>query len=324
MAEALIDSRPMGELRSYKQDANTINRGEIVVINAAGFAEAATDAADKYVVGVAVETNVCSSQGAERITVQVGAMLLTATSITQAMAGQSMFAVNANTVDDTAGSTNKVRVGKLLEWVTNTSGWVLIEGNMPKAGITSTDPSALVNLPPGLVVAVDATALAAAASTQVAAADATALVAAASTQTAAVDAVATAVADATSPANVAYQQAEATAVADLANDLKAKYNAAVTLLNEVKADYNAAQLEIVELRATVGQLVTLANENKADYNAAQLEIVELRATVGQLVTLANEMKGNHATLKDWAAEISTQGDTSAAMLAEIHSKDLIG
>lgn len=61
-----------------------------------------------------------------------------------------------------------------------------------------------------------------------------------STAIAAADAAATAIAD----ADATYGQPEA----DLINDLKAKYNAAVTLANELKVDYTALRTLVLDLR----------------------------------------------------------------------------
>lgn len=89
----------------------------------------------------------------------------------------------------------------------------------------------------------------------VAAADAAAVSAANGTAVATADAVVTAVAD----ADATYGQPEA----DLINDLKAKYNAAVALANANKAQINV--------------LVTLANSLKTQLNANTTETTELKA-----------------------------------------------
>ena len=54
--------------------------------------------------------------------------LFAATSITQAMVGVNMVTVDDNTVDDIAGATNDIVVGKLTEFVSTTSGWVHVPG----------------------------------------------------------------------------------------------------------------------------------------------------------------------------------------------------
>src|SRR3990172_9400021 len=47
---------------------------------------------------------------------------------TQAMVGVNMVTVDDNTVDDIAGATNDIVVGKLTEFVSTTSGWVHVPG----------------------------------------------------------------------------------------------------------------------------------------------------------------------------------------------------
>jgi len=69
----------------------------------------------------------------------------------------------------------------------------------------------------------------------------------------AADSAVTAVADAPVQ-GVGYVQADVQAIADLANDLKAKYNLAVTLINDLKSKQTA--------------IVALENDLKAKYNVA--------------------------------------------------------
>ncbi len=44
------------------------------------------------------------------------------------MIGTSMVVVDNNTIDDVAGATNDIPVGKLTEFVSTTSGWVYVPG----------------------------------------------------------------------------------------------------------------------------------------------------------------------------------------------------
>lgn len=106
-----------------------IYKGAIVVVDDNGFAIPATDTANLRVVGVADDTvnNNPGASGAKWVRVTSGrAFLFAATSITQAMVGDPMFVVDDNTVDDAAGSTNEVPVGRLVEFVSTTSGYVYI------------------------------------------------------------------------------------------------------------------------------------------------------------------------------------------------------
>lgn len=108
--------------------ATTIYKGAIVALDDNGYAIPATDTANLRVVGVAEDTVVNSgASGAKFVRVLSGrAFLFAATSITQAMLGDPMFVVDDNTVDDAAGATNEVPVGRLVEYVSATQGWVYI------------------------------------------------------------------------------------------------------------------------------------------------------------------------------------------------------
>lgn len=73
----------------------------------------------------------------------------------------------------------------------------------------------------------------------------------------------------------------ATAVADavgdvgagaLANDLKAKYNVAVTEIADLRARDAQDDVAVASLATTVNELRTLANELKANFNALQAAI----------------------------------------------------
>jgi hypothetical protein len=120
--------RKTGEMQSYPVYRTTkIYKGGLVNINATGYAIAATDTAGLVCVGVAYETvdNTSGSDGDLWVRVyRAGSFKLAATSITQAMVGQLMYVVDDATMDDTAGSTNKVVVGTLEQYESATSGWV--------------------------------------------------------------------------------------------------------------------------------------------------------------------------------------------------------
>ena len=133
-ARADRQRRGVSKTRTYPVlTAVTIPQGALVAITSAGYATNATDSAsDLGVAGVAAETVTnAGASGAVSIKVDCGMdMLLTASSITQAMVGTLMFVVDNNTVDDAAGPTNDVPVGILVEFVSTTSGWVFIPGDM--------------------------------------------------------------------------------------------------------------------------------------------------------------------------------------------------
>lgn len=110
--------------------ATTIFQGAIVCIDAGGNAVAGADTAGLQVAGVAHESKVNSgAAGVKSILVDYDdEWLFTASSITQAMLGDLMCIVDDNTVDDAAGPTNDIAVGRLMEFVTTTQGWVYVPG----------------------------------------------------------------------------------------------------------------------------------------------------------------------------------------------------
>lgn len=120
--------RKEGVMQSYPVAATeTIYKGALVVVSATGYLEAGTDAASKRFAGVAYEKkdNSSGADGALNCRVHTkGVFLMTATSITQAMVGQMMYLVDDATIDDTTGGTYYIPVGRLVEYVSTTSGYV--------------------------------------------------------------------------------------------------------------------------------------------------------------------------------------------------------
>lgn len=107
----------------------TIPKGALVIADANGLADNAADTASTVVLGIAAETVTSAASGSYWIQVEYdAAWLFAATSITQAMVGTNMVIVTNNDVDDAAGATNDIVVGKLIEFVSTTSGWVHIPG----------------------------------------------------------------------------------------------------------------------------------------------------------------------------------------------------
>ena len=114
-----------------------IYKGSLVCLNAAGFLVSAADTAGlSGVVGVADE-NVLggASAGDENCRVVSGrAFLFVATSIIQAMVGDTMYVVDDQTIDDADGSANGIVAGTLMEFVSSTSGWLFVQhGGSPSA-----------------------------------------------------------------------------------------------------------------------------------------------------------------------------------------------
>jgi hypothetical protein len=100
--------------------------GSMVCINANGYAVPAADTSGYRFVGVAMEQmdNSAGEDGGKSVRIRrVGAFEFDAASITQAMVGQPMYAVNDHTFDDAAG-TNAIKVGLLVKYVSTTQGWI--------------------------------------------------------------------------------------------------------------------------------------------------------------------------------------------------------
>lgn len=128
-AAANRNVKDWGQAGSYPVlAAAQIWKGGLVTVDANGYAIAATDTADTWVVGVATESVLGGTASGDKwVKVEAGrAFLFAATSITQAMVGDPMYVVDDNTVDDAAGATNEVMVGLLVQYVSNTSGWVYV------------------------------------------------------------------------------------------------------------------------------------------------------------------------------------------------------
>ena len=112
----------------YPVAANTkIYAGSLVGVNAAGYAVPAADTSGFHFVGVAMEQmdNSGGSDGGQSVRLRrAGVFEFDAVSITPAMAGTDMYAKDDHTFDDTAGTTNHVKVGQLVKYVSATKGWI--------------------------------------------------------------------------------------------------------------------------------------------------------------------------------------------------------
>lgn len=105
-------------------------KGGIVAIDTAGLAVPGADTAAFQVIGIAAESRLGgATDGAVFVEVEYQReYLFAATSITQVMLGDLMVIVTDNDVDDAAGATNDIAVGRLTEFVSTTSGWVFVPG----------------------------------------------------------------------------------------------------------------------------------------------------------------------------------------------------
>ena len=131
-ANASRQTRGRVKLNSYPVAASaTIYKGSLVMIDATGYLQVATDEATIHIVGVAAEGRDNSSGSDGDVDCEVESdceFLFTASSITQAMVSTVMVCVDDNTIDDAAGATNDRPVGILTQYVSTTSGWVYIPG----------------------------------------------------------------------------------------------------------------------------------------------------------------------------------------------------
>jgi hypothetical protein len=107
--------------------ATKIYAGSLVCVNSAGLAVPAADAAGYAFAGVAQEQvdNGSGANGAKMVRVRrTGVFEFDALSLTQAMVGQPMYAVDDHTFDDASGAINDVKVGVLVKYASATKGWI--------------------------------------------------------------------------------------------------------------------------------------------------------------------------------------------------------
>ena len=122
-ADAQIPRKESG-LQSYPVEATTqIYKGGLVCLNTSGYLIPAADTVGYTFVGVAYENVLGTTQGALNCRVHTeGVFKLPATSITQAMVGKLMYAAHDGEFDDSSSAF--MCVGRLVEFVSTTSGWV--------------------------------------------------------------------------------------------------------------------------------------------------------------------------------------------------------
>jgi predicted RecA/RadA family phage recombinase len=107
--------------------ATKIYAGSLVCANSQGFAVPAADTAGLRFLGVALEQvdNSSGANGAKVVRLRrTGVFEFNAASITQAMVGDPMYIKDDNTFADAAGTTNDVKAGMLVKYVTDTKGWI--------------------------------------------------------------------------------------------------------------------------------------------------------------------------------------------------------
>ncbi len=104
-----------------------IYAGSLVCVNADGYAVPAADTSGYIFVGVALEQvdNSAGANGAKSVRIRrEGVFEFDAASISQAMVGDPMYAVDDHTFDDAAGPTNDIKVGVLVKYGSATKGWL--------------------------------------------------------------------------------------------------------------------------------------------------------------------------------------------------------
>lgn len=138
-------AKDAGLLGYLVQTNVVIWKGSLVAVSADGFLIPAADTTAIRVVGVADETvnNNPGAAGAKKCRVRSGkAFLFAATSITQAMLGDLMHVVDDQTFDEATG-TNGVPAGRLVQFISTTSGYIFIpDGGLRVAGISDVTYSA--------------------------------------------------------------------------------------------------------------------------------------------------------------------------------------
>lgn len=127
-AERYTKSRNLGAIRQYPLAAVAAYKGGIIMINSAGYATPAADAAsNKGCVGVALETvdNSGGSAGDKTINVQEGEYLFAGATLGQDDIGGVVYANDDQTIDETQAANQPV-AGRLAEYVSASEGWVQI------------------------------------------------------------------------------------------------------------------------------------------------------------------------------------------------------
>jgi hypothetical protein len=136
MAAAFPNTKGTGRVQRYPVGANgVITKGHIVMSDAGFAADPAASATNDGCMGIALEDvdNTGGANGDRTVLVmdQIQ-VVLPATSITSAMVGDIMFAVNQTTFDET-DTGNLPELGILKPpFLSTTSGWVYIDADLNK------------------------------------------------------------------------------------------------------------------------------------------------------------------------------------------------
>lgn len=139
-------SKNLGGIKAYVVKASeTIYAGTLVAIDGNGFAiSAAASASNHGVVGVAVKTVAAAASGTYWVEAQDGWFLFAGDTLQQDDVGKLVYAQDNQTVDETAGA-NEPIAGVLIEYVSASSGWVLVGPAFAVRDAVSADPLTLTD-----------------------------------------------------------------------------------------------------------------------------------------------------------------------------------
>lgn len=126
--ETKVRGTVLREFSAPVKASTKIYKGGLTARDSNGYAVPASDTAGLQTIGIAVKQadNSSGSDGDIRVTVRQGVFTLNATAITIAMTGTQMYVVDDETFDDATG-TNSIKAGVLVEWISNTSGYLLVD-----------------------------------------------------------------------------------------------------------------------------------------------------------------------------------------------------
>lgn len=117
---AKADERQDGVLIDVPLAAVKVFKGANVSFNTSGYGKGSSDTASESYAGVAFETvdNSAGSAGDDSVRVYMeGVFSMNASSATQAWVGQDVYAVDDNVVALAATTTNDVKVGRVVKFV---------------------------------------------------------------------------------------------------------------------------------------------------------------------------------------------------------------
>lgn len=125
-ADSKRDSKSDGIVALDVTASTTIYEGSLVIITAAGFAEAAAPAANTIFAGVAIDGIKTGAGQTGTIRVQTkGQFIFASSGLGQDDVGSTVYAEDDNTINTGAG-TNRQRVGKITKHISATQAWVQI------------------------------------------------------------------------------------------------------------------------------------------------------------------------------------------------------